>query len=263
MTLNEYIKKAINLTDSGLQNEMLGRNLVDKLTDELNRLHTLKLPTETYHVGSPMSPGHPDEYETNYKKVIQAHSEITDILWFLEDERAKFEINMISDDLNKNDKLQLIKKFIDTNELNAHAMFSLGLTIGHHNQEVASSYFTNKGIDVIQKKHLNSMNSYHKNFSVSLKLMRDILHDFYKSESHHPFKPNLVLDQIENLCVLHQIPFPMDRKRPEFKSVFKSIMSGTPKHSSWKGASKKTLSKLNVPVFINKYEHLFIEASKK
>lgn len=293
MTVAKNFIKAVNLINDKDHSELIGRDLVDRVSFEIVRLHELKslitsqkeqvpssellkeiscelirlkelnIPLEVQHVTNPMTDNEPREYDTNFKKVINAHDAVTETLWSLEEQCARFEINMVSGDVSTIEKLVLIKNFIDTSELNSHAMFSLGLAVGLHNQEMYSAYFTNKGIESEQNKQVKTGDSYHQKFGIALKLLRDIMHDFYKHASHHPYKPNLVIDQVQNLCILYLIPFPMDRKRPEFKSILKVIMFEIPKHSSWKGASKKIYSKLNESNFANKYDYFFERLTKK
>ncbi len=291
MTVKKHFQKAVNLESS--QGEMIGRKLVDRVSFEIIRLHELKslinsqkeqvpssellkeisseiirlkelnVPLEVQHITNPITDNKPREYETSFKKLINAHNAVTETLWFLEEQCERFEINMVSDDLSKLEKLVLLKNFIDTNELNSHAMFSLGLAVGLHNQEMYSSHFTNAGINKVQSEQLKAINRFDQKYGWAMKFMRDILLNFYQDQANHPYKPTLVIEQIENICIVNKIAFPKDKNGKDYRSIYKTIMSFIPSNPDWKKKTKEGYSEIDSTFFKEKYESRLIELISK
>jgi hypothetical protein len=289
MTVKQSFIKAFNLQGDEDQNEIFGRNLVDKVSSEITRLHQLKsslsfndeqvlsskllthiehelirlkqvnIPHEVLHIPDQNLGNEPQEHYTNYNKVIKAHDAVTETIWFLEEQCARFELHMISDDLTQCEKLRLIKNFVDTNELNSHTMFSLGLAIGLHNQEMYSSHFTKAGIRKVQSEQLKAIKRFDQQYGLSMKFMRDVLLDFYQFKEHHPFKPKLVIDQIENICIVYKISFPKDRNGKDYRNIYKTIMSYIPSNPDWMKKSKENYSQIDAKYFNEKYEKRLIQ----
>jgi hypothetical protein len=282
MNVKKHFQKAVNLEDN--QGELIGRDLVDRVSFEIARLHELKslitsqkkqvpssellkeigcelirlkelnIPLQVQHITNPMTDNKPREYETNFKKLINAHDAVTETLWFLEEQCERFEINMVSDEVSNLEKLVLVKNFVDTNELHSHAMFTLGLATGLHNQEMYASHFTRSGINKVQSEQLKALNWFDRRYGLAMRFMRDVLVDFYADKAHHSFKPALVIEQMDNLCALHGVAFPKDRNGKNYKSIYKTIMSFIPSNPNWKKKTKENYAQIDNKFFKNKYE---------
>ena len=289
MTVKKSFIKAFDLQSDEDQHEIFGRNLVDRVSSEIVRLHQLKsslsfndeqvlssqllthidhelirlkqvnMPHIVLHIPDQSLGNEPQEHHTNYNKVIKAHDAVTETIWFLEEQCARFELNMISDDLTQCEKLILIKNFVDTNELNSHAMFNLGLSIGLHNQEMYSSHFTKAGIRKVQSEQLKAIKRFDQQYGLSMKFMRDVLLDFYQFKENHSFKPKLVIDQIESICIAHHITFPKDRNGKDYRNIYKTIMSYIPSNPNWMKKTKDNYSQIDAKYFNEKYEKCLIQ----
>lgn len=293
MTVAKNFIKAVNLINDKDHSELIGRDLVDRVSFEIVRLHELKslitsqkeqvpssellkeiscelirlkelnIPLEVQHITNPMTDNEPREYDTNFKKVINAHDAVTETLWSLEEQCARFEINMVSGDVSTIEKLVLIKNFIDTSELNSHAMFSLGLAVGLHNQEMYSSHFTRAGINKVQSEQLKAINRFDQKYGLPMQFMRDVFLDFYQEKANQPFKPALVIEQIDNLCIANQIAFPKDKNGKDYRSIYKTIMSFIPSNPDWKKKTKEGYSEIDSNYFKEKYESRLTELISK
>ena len=291
MSVEKNYNKAINLQSD--QGELTGVNLVNRVSSELIRLQELKIllktqdkninnskllnevncelirlkglniPLEVQHVTNPVTDIEPREYDTNFKAVINTHKAVKQTVCFLEAQRKQFEMDIISDEISKIDKLVLIDTFIEANELNSHAMFNHGLSIGLHNGEMFSSHYTKAGIKKVQSEQLKAINRFDRKYGLAMSFMRDVLLDFYQEKANHSFKPALVIEQIDNLCIANKIAFPKDRNGKDYRSIYKTIMSFIPPNPDWMKKTKKEFSQINANDFKIKYEKGLIQLRDK
>ncbi|MDT3282531.1 hypothetical protein [Shewanella scandinavica] len=145
------------------------------------------------------------------------------------------------------------------------AMNHLHLLIGEHNCTVNNTDFIEAGYKKIKLEYLKSTYAYQDKYQPALATLAMILSDFYSQDANLPYKPERVIDAIEDLYNENAPPhlspdpngkdsiFPKDRKSKFFSEVVKSSLLDVPKQFEWSGRTKEEHKHIDMKSFYKKY----------
>lgn len=145
------------------------------------------------------------------------------------------------------------------------AMNHLHLLIGEHNCTVNNTDFIEAGYKKIKLEYLKSTYAYQEKYQSALATLGMVLSDFYSQHTNLSYKPDLVIDAVEQLyndnAPCHMLPdpdsevslFPKDRNSKFFQEVVKSSLLDVPKQSGWAGRTKKEYKHIDMKKFHVRY----------
>jgi hypothetical protein len=262
-SLSENFNKAFNFehfTDQEQTNtQPVGRDFVNQFVSEMVRLSSLSIPLTTHHIENIKEIPTSVEYPTHFQNIKYQLKCIQFLYGHIEQLQSRL-INypdgneILPDDVKALDQLH---------ETFAQSVFTLGMLVGSHNQEMHSSYFTETGITKLQSEQLKSANQYNQKYRKALELTKTILQDFYNIEDNHPYKPSLVIDYIEMLCGENRVEYPKDRKSEFFTEFLIKCLKAITPHQNWKGATKIEYKQIDKNSFKKKYMPYIYQLAKK
>lgn len=160
---------------------------------------------------------------------------------------------------------ELVQTLLQAHEEYCRAMNHLHLLIGVHNCTVNNADFVEAGYKKIKSEYLKSMFAYQDKYQSALATLEMILSDFYSQDANLPYKPERVIDAIEDLYNKNAPPhlspdpngkdsiFPKDRKSKFFSEVVKSSLLDVPKQFEWSGRTKEEHKHIDMKSFYKKY----------
>lgn len=237
----------------------IGQELIEQLEQEFMRISKLNIPLEITHIEDVNGLPQPVQYPTNYKQAINGMNLLSSI-------RKKIEIrrsSLLKSAVNGLVSIEQVKELMIEQDLETHAMLYTFFSMGKHSQEVNDDHFTQAGINKCLGEKHKADERFSKEYWKSLRVMRDILYDFYSYEENHPFKPQLVIDHIEMLCEENGLKFPKNRKSKNFKDYLNKFLKFIPQHENWSGATKKQYKHIDRKIFYKKYQPLLDNIQSK
>lgn len=254
MSKNKRFKEAFNFENfksNNLAHDFpIGEELIEQLELEFIRIFKLNVPLEITHIENINGIPEPIQYSTNFKEALNGMMLLRSIRKQIEHTRSK----IIESAENGFVTVDQVKKLMIEQDLETHAMLSTFFPIGKHNQEVNYDHFTQAGMNKILAEKQKADDRFYKNYWQSIHVMGDILLDFYSNKKNHPFKPQLVIDSIEMLCLENGLKFPKDRKSDNFVDFLKKFLSFIPRHENWSGATKDEYKHIDMICFGKKYQ---------
>ncbi|MEC4726789.1 hypothetical protein HWQ46_14640 [Shewanella sp. D64] len=261
--ITKNFDKAFNfghfMSQNPLNTEPVGRDFLNQFVSEVVRLSSLSIPLTTDHIENVDGIPTPVEYPTHFKNIINQLK----CIQFLHECLEQLQNTLINFPQESEIILNDIKALNNLHETSAQAMFQLGILVGAHNQEMNSSYYTEAGITKLQSDQRKLDVRYNNAYVNALILTQKILSHFYSIESNHPYKPNLVIDHIEMLCLKKGIDYPKDRKSEIFKDLIDSFLKPITPHKNWEGSTKNIYKHIDTKNFQREYKPFIEKLMKK
>ncbi|AAZ28240.1 hypothetical protein [Colwellia psychrerythraea] len=226
--LNEVGKEVIRLTSLGIK-------LVNDFDymDVLNDVPPQSVPTSLGLVN-------------NVLNIVKDNNNIKDSLF------TKLTLGITSPAHNLDSVLQNLVVLKNTDELFCMSFHHLGHAIGLYNKEVLQETYYRTGKKQVESGVLSNQ-QYMKDHWAAFKVTSIILREFYSKLENRGYKPNLVIDKIEILCLENGIMYPESREGKKFTRVIKVVLKGIFKGESIKGPAKKAYRSLSISDFSLNY----------
>lgn len=257
MAINSRFNEAFNFENFKSNNpehdEPIGKDLIEQLALECIRVEKLKPPLDITHIEKNNRIIEPVQYTSNFKHSINNIGLLWKIRKQIEDRRK----NLLEKATNGLVKVEDLNSLFVEHDLEIHSMFCAALSVGQHNQEVNTHHFFDVGLKKVLAEKQKADDRFYEQYFTSMSIMGDILHDFYSYEENHPYKPKLVIDCVELLCLQNNLKFPKDRNSDNFIRLQKNYLNFIEPHKSWKGVSKNQYKQLDMKLFNKKYQPLF------